>query len=302
MSDPVRCRVGDTVRCGRALVVSVPVDPAALARAVRGERDSDARVAVVADEPGPAHEHVGCIRPAMGLRTQTALAAAARSRGVETCHDAALAGAREKLAALESPNETGTDPTDTGTADERARYREAAAAAATETERLRETVAAARGRLQARREQGLDPTPAAEELAAAVERLSEAETEAAAARQRLDTVRERTRESRDAREQRFRLEERVANLERQARARRREQVREEYLAALEAVPGVGDVAESGGDDVTDPREMEPVVQALAVARIAELSAPVVLACERFESVETAANWLDTAVIRLTSPL
>ena len=299
MSDTVRCRVGDTVRCGRALVVPVPVEPVALARAVRGERPSDARLAVVADKPGPAHEHVGCIRPAMGLRTQTALAAAARSRGVETRHDAALAGAREKLAALESPNETeaGHD----GTADERARYREAAAAAATETEQLRETVAAARGRLQARREQGLDPTPAAEELAAAVERLSEAETEAAAARQRLDTVRERTRESRDAREERFRLEERVANLERQARARRREQVREEYLAALKTVPGVGDIGESGSDDITDSRDVEPVTQALAVARIAELSAPVVLACERFESVETAANWLDTAVIRLTNP-
>lgn len=290
MSEPVRCRVGDIVRCGRALVVGVTVDPAVLARAVRREGDSDARVAVVADQPGPAHEHVGCIRPAVGLQTQTALAAAARSRGIETPHDAALAGAREELAALESQRETETDQ---GTAGERAQHRKAAAAATTETERLRETVAAARGRLQARREQGLNPAPAAEELAAAVERLSEAETEAAAARQRLQTIRERTRDRRDAREERFRLEERVANLERQVRKHRREQVHEAYVAALEAVPGV--------DSVTEPFEAEPVTRALAVARVAELSAPVVLACERFESAGAAADWLDTAVIRLTNP-
>jgi hypothetical protein len=291
MSEPVRCRVGDIVRCGRALVVRVPVEPTALARAVRGSGGSDARVAVVADQPGPTHEHVGCIRPAMGLRTRTALAAAAHSRGVETPNDAALAGAREELAALESQRETEAEHD--GTASERAQHREAAAAAATETERLRETVAAARGRLQARREQGLDPTPAAEELAAAVERLSEAETEAAAARQRLEGIRERTRDRRDAREERFRLEQRVANLERQVREHRREQVHEAYVEALSRVPGV--------DSITEPFEAEPAARALAVARVAELSAPVVLACERFESAGAAADWLDTAVIRLTNP-
>jgi hypothetical protein len=290
MSESVRCRVGDVLRCGRALVVSAPVEPTALARAVREEQDSDARLAVVADEPGPAHEYVGCIQPSMGLRTRTALAAAARSRAIETPHDAALAAAREELAALDSESETEADGEPTGTASERARHREAAAEATTETERLREAVAAARGRLQARREQGLDPTPAAEELAAAVERLSEAETEAAAARQRLDSVRERTRERRDAREERFRLEDRVANLERKARAHLREQVHEEYVAALGAVPGT--------DEHVRPWGAEPVARALAVARVADLSAPVVLACERFESADAAADWLDAAVIRL----
>jgi hypothetical protein len=284
----IRCRIGDVVRCGRAIAVAAPVEPATLARAVRERCDSDARVAVAADDPGPAHEYVGCIRPEMGLRTRTALAAAARSRGLETPHDDALAAARERLAALDAGNERGP-----GTAGERTEHRQAAAEATGETEQLREAVAAARGRLEARREQGLDPTPAAEELAAAIERLSEAETEAAAARQRLGVVRERTREHRNTREERFRLEERVANLERSVRTHRREQVTDEYVTALEAVPGTGGVEE--------PYEVAPVSGALAVARVAELSAPVVLACERFESAESAADWLDTPVIQVSAP-
>jgi len=306
MSESVRCRVGEVVRCGRALEVRAQTAATTLARAVRERADNNARVAVVADEPGPAHEYVGCIRPAMGVRTRTALAAAARSRGIGTPHDAALAEAREELATVERQHETGT-------ANERAHHREAAAAATGETERLRETVAAARGRLQARREQGLDPTPAAEELAAAVERLSEAETEAAAARQRLDTVRERARTRRDTREKRFRLEERVANLERRARTHRREQVHDEYVAALERVPGVpgrddsreGDNgnADPWGADLwgADPWGADPVARALAVARVAALSAPVVLACDRFGSADAAADWLDAPVIRLSDP-
>jgi len=297
MSEPIRCRVGDVVRCGRVLAVAAPVAPTTLAQAVREWADSEARVAVVANEPGPAHEYVGCIRPAMGLRTRTALAAAARSRGVGTPHDATLAGAREELAAVESQRDTAAGRDHAGTAGERAKHREKAAAATGETERLREAVAAARGRLQARREQGLDPTPAAEELAAAVERLSEAETEAAAARQRLDTVREQARTRRDAREEQFRLEERVANLERQARAHRREQVRDEYDAALETVPGADRAAPREADD----SGADAVTRALAVARVADLSAPVVLACERFEHPDAAADWLDAPVIRLLSP-
>jgi hypothetical protein len=285
MSDPIRCRIGDVVRCGRALAVRAPVEPTAVARAVSADADSDARVAVAADSPGPVHEYVGCIRPEMGLRTPTALAAAARSRGAETPHDAPLAEAREQLAALDVAATAGN-----GRDGERTQHRRGAARATGETERLREAVAAARGRLRERREQGLDPTPAAEELADAIERLSEAETEAAAARQQLDTTRERTRERRDAREERLRLEDRVANLERRARAHLREQVESEYAAAVERVPGAGDVG--------DPFEIDPVTRALGVARIAELSAPVVLACERFESPDTAADWLDAPVILL----
>jgi len=287
MSRTVRCRVGDVVRCGRAITVTAPVEPSALARAVREECDGDRRVAVVSEEPGPAHGYVGCIRPGMGLRTRTALAAAARSRGFETPHDAALTAARERVAALADGDEDGGETT----AAERERLRRAVAEATAESERLRETVAAARGRLQARREQGLDPTPAQTALAEAIERLSEAETEAAAARQRLDTVREQTRVRRDRREEQFRAEERMANLERRARAHLRDTVEDEYVTALDAVPE--------GGDASAPFEADPVSRALAVARVADLSAPVVLACGRFESARAAADWLDTPVIRST---
>ncbi len=287
MSTTVRCRVGDVVRCGRAITVTAPVEPAALARAVREEGDSDRRVAVVSDEPGPVHGYVGCIRPGTGLRTRTALAAAARGRGFETPHDTALAAARERVAALTDEDEGESETT----AAERERLRQAVAEATAESERLRETVAAARGRLQARREQGLDPTPAETALAEAIERLSEAETEAAAARQRLDTAREQSRERRDRREERLRAEDRVANLERRARAHLRDAVEDEYVTALGAVPD--------GGDTSAPFEADPVSRALAVARIADLSAPVVLACGRFESARAAADWLDTPVIRST---
>lgn len=287
MSTTVRCRIGDVVRRGRAITVTAPVEPTALARAVREGSDRDTRVTVVSDEPGPVHGYVGCIRRGMGLRTRTALAAAARSRGLETPHDTALAAARERVAAL--TDESGGD----STAAERERLRQAVAEATSESERLRETVAAARGRLQARREQEVDPTPAQTALAEAIERLSEAETEAAAARQRLDTIRGRSHERRDRREEQFRAEERVANLERQARAHLRDQVEDEYVTALDAVPDSGETAA--------PFEADPVSRALAVARVADLSAPVVLACGRFETARAAADWLDTPVIRSTGP-
>jgi hypothetical protein len=285
MSGPVRCRVGDVVRRGRTIAVREPVDPDALARAVRTAPEPDARVAVTADPPGPAHEFVGCIESGMGLRARTALAAAARTRGLETPHDDALAEARKQLADLDAGRET------RATGERRAEIRQVAADATGEREELREAVAAARGRLQARREQGLDPTPAAEALAAAIEQLSEAETDAAAARQRLETTRERTREHRDSRERRFRLEDRIANLERRARAHLREQVHDEYVTALDAVPG--------GGDIEHPFETDPVTAALAVARVADLSAPVVLACDRFASPAGAANWLNAPVLVLS---
>ena len=285
MSTTVRCRVGDVVRCGRAITVTAPVEPTVLARAVREEGDSDTRVAVVSEDPGPVHGYVGCIRPEMGLRTRTALAAAARSRGFETPHDAALGAAREQVAALEDGDEAES------AAAERERLRRAAAEATAESERLREAVAAARGRLQTRREQGLDPTPAQTALAEAIERLSEAETEATAARQRLDTVRKRTRERRDRQTERFRAAERVANLERRARACLCDQVENNYSTALDAVPDSGDTAA--------PFEADPVSRALAVARVADLSAPVVLACGRFEDARAAADWLNAPVIRST---
>jgi hypothetical protein len=276
---PVVCRVGDVLRCGRVVTVECDVEPTAIAEAVRQKRDSDDRIAVTASDPTPVHDHVGCLRAGMGLRTQTALARAARTLGVETPHDEELERARQSLADLAVTGEHAT---------ERAQGRREVAQTAAETEQLREQVAAARGRLQARREHGLDPGPAAEELADAIARLSERETTGAATRQHLADARERARDHRDRRDERLRLEDRVANLERSVRAHLVDQVRDSFTDALGAVPG--------HETRKEPLDADPVPAGLAVARLADLAAPVVLCCDRFDSPAAAANWLDAPVI------
>jgi len=275
----VRCRVGDVVRCGRAITVECAVDPDRLRRAIRdpGPAPED-RVAVVAPAPQPLHEHVGHVHPGMGLRTRTALARAGRTRGLTTPWDGELAAAREELAAIAV--ETGdTEP-----------HRRAVAETTAETEQARERVAAARGRLEAAREHGLDVAEAASELEAAVRELSEVETEGTAARQRLDSAREAARDRRETRERQFRLEDRIANLEREARAHLVARLREPYADAIEAVPGSG--------RVDDPFAADPVTAALAVARVGAPSAPVLLECDRFASAARAGEFLDAPVVEI----
>lgn len=143
----VVCRVGDVVRCGRAVTVECRLAPTELAEAVRREPEGGDRIAVAAPDPTRVHDYVGCIRPEMGLRTRTALARAARTLGVETPHDEDLERARQSLADLAVSDDT---------TDRRAKHRHAVARTTEETEQLRERVAAARGRLQTRREHGLD--------------------------------------------------------------------------------------------------------------------------------------------------
>jgi hypothetical protein len=275
----VRCRVGDVVRHGRAITVECAVDPAQLLRAIRdpGPAPED-RVAVVAPAPQPVHEHVGHVHPAMGLRTRTALARAGRTRGLTTPCDEDLAAAREQLASI------AVEPGDTTP------HRRAVAETAAETERARERVAAARGRLEAAREHGLDVAEASSELEAAVRELSEVETQGAAARQRLDSAREAARDRRETRERQFRLEDRIANLEREARANLVDRLREPYADAIDAVPGSG--------RVDDPFAAGPVTAALAVARVGALSAPVVIECDRFGSAARASEFLDAPVVEI----
>jgi hypothetical protein len=86
----------------------------------------------------------------------------------------------------------------------------------------------------------------------------------------------------------MRLEDRAANLERAARAHLVEQVETAYTDAVAAVPG---------RTPANPFEADGVTAALAIARVAALDAPVVLACDRFESAAAAASWLDAPVIR-----
>lgn len=276
---PVRCRVGAVVRRGRAIQIDQQVDGSTVAAAVRGGTTDD-RVAVDAPQPQPVHEHVGYVHPGMGLRTRSALAKAARSCGRTTPYDDQIAQVRERRASLSA---------DTGEKTLRAR-RQAVAAQSRQTAQVRERVATLRGKLQAAREHGEEPAAVRERLEAAITELSEIETAEAAARQRLETARQAARERRDAREQIRRLDDRLGNLQRQARTHLVEAVTDQYAAAVAAVPGSG--------EPPAPLAAEPVPAGLAIARIASLSAPLVLGCDRFESVAAASEWLDAPVLKI----
>lgn len=274
-------RVGGSVHRGRAVSIDATVDPEVIAAAVREGRvvDGDVALRVTARDPHDAHERLGCL-PCRPARIRTALAAAARARGLSAPQDPALARAREALADVEA---TGIDAAD---------KRQAVAGKKEETDRLRERVAAARGRLEARRERGLPTTAAREELQAAIRELSETETGATAARQALASTRSQARSVRDDLERRFRLADEAANLERRARAWLVERVRDAYASALLDVPG-------GPDDIpADPFSVDRVTAGLAVARVAGCEAPVVLAADRFESADAASAWLDAPVIQV----
>lgn len=273
------CRVDGSASRGRVVRLPQSVDPETVARAVRTGPDGSGSLSVVARAPHPVHERVGCLRPGMAVRTRTALAEAARARGYRTACDAALERARERLAEV--------DAGDVETAD----ARKDVAAAAADTDRLRERVATIRGRLQARSEHDTDTEPASERLEAAARELSEVETTAAAARQTLDRKRREAREVRDTLEARMRLEDRVANLERQARAALVDRVRGAYATAVADAPG-------GPDDPADPFDVDGLTAAMAVARVADFDAPVVVACDRFESGRAASRWLGAPVVQV----
>lgn len=273
------CRIDGSAFRGRVVTLSQPVDAKAAARAVREGSDESGSLSVLARTPHPVHERVGCLRPEMAVRTRTALAEAARARGYRTASDAALERARERLAEF--------DAADVETAD----ARKDLAAAAAETDRLREHVATIRGRIQERTEHGMDAEPASERLEAAARELSEVETRAAAARQTLDRKRREAREVRDTLEARMRLEDRVANLERRARATLVDRVRDAYAAAVADAPG-------GPDDPADPFDVDGLTVGMAVARIADFDAPVVVACDRFESGRAASRWLGAPVVQI----
>jgi hypothetical protein len=281
----MRLCYGPIVRDGWAIDLrDSDVPPAAVVAGVRGSQAADSGdggspgpVTVEAPAPGRVHERVGYVRPGMSVSTRSALAAAARSRGYETALDDRLADRRAGLEAIEP------SPVSTRAA------RRAVADAAEETASLRERVAELRGQVQAVRERGGDTGDLEAELAAAASRLSEAETERIAATQRLDRARRQARERREERERRLRLADEVGNLERSVRDRLCDRLEPAYAAAVDAVPG---------DAPSEPLAAEGVTAALAICRVAALSAPVVLDCDRFDDAEAPARWLDAPVVVL----
>lgn len=289
----MRLVVGDTVREGRAvdasdLPVSLDAALAAIADAGANATDGgDTEVVVESAAPGPVHEHVGGVTAGMDLSVRSALAAAARSRGVTAPQDDRIETLRERLATF--------DPEPVSTR----KQRRAVAEAGETVEQLRERVAALRGRVRALEEADADAGDARADLSTAVQRLSEAETDRIAAEQRFDAARAAARETRDARDRRLRLEDRLANCEREARSHLIERVAPDFAEAVAAVPG-GDTATTAASATTEPLlpDVQPVTGALAVARVADLSAPAVLACDRFETPARAADWLDAPVLSL----
>lgn len=246
--------------------------PDALA-AVRGDRDW-----LACPDPGPLFERVGPVAPDVTVRVRTALAAAARTRGLVAPQDAEIRRLRARL------DESNVEHVDT------ASLRERVAGATDDVERLRERVARLQGRVRTLREGDGDPGEAEAALSAALADLTERETAGVAARQALKRARERRREARNRREERRRLDDRAANLERAARRRLVERVEPEFRAAVAALDGP-DVGE-------EPFDAPPPTAALAVYRVGEPTAPVVLDCERFTDARSAADWLDASVLRL----
>jgi len=247
----------------------------AVAAAVRGECSQPA---VDAPPSGSVYDYCGHVHPEMGLRTKTALAAAARSRGHETAHDDAIAELREQLADLDRAEPTlprAREPVDDATVAE-----------------LRESAAEARGRLAAREALGAETAAIEERMRETARTLAERETERAAAAESRRQRRDRAREYRDRQARRRRLADRLANRRRDARRELLDRIEAAFAAALGAVPEPP--TDSQPDD---PFDAAPVPAALAILRLASTDAPVVLETDRFPSPAAAADWLGAPVVR-----
>jgi len=279
------CRIGAVARSGPAITIEQSIDANRLIEAITGESGDVARsmiddgshsLAVDCESPTAVYEYIGHVRPEMGIRTRTALAAAGRSRGLDTPYDDDISRIEEELAAVS----VGERQLET--------HRQERAEKRDELERLREEVATIRGRLAARREHGLGTDNLEDELRARIQELSEAETTATAAVQNHERARQQARINRNQRERRFRLEDRLANRRRDARRWLVEELEAEFAAA---------VRELSDEQITDPFDCQPVVETLAIARIASYSAPLVLETDRFDSAATARDWLGGPVVR-----
>jgi hypothetical protein len=278
---PVRIVVHGTVYAGRALDLtraSVSVDT--LVRALRSDHEVDG-VSATCPPPSEAHATLGRVDDENSDSIRTLLAAAARSRGMRAPESEELVAVRRRADAVDVPE------FDLSAA------RQRAAETSDETDRLRERVAALRGRLREREVLGEPTDEINAEFVEAVGRLSEVETERIAARQALERAERRARDARTTRERRLRLEDRAANLERAARKRLAGAVYGEFAAAVRSLPGRAVPGAS-------PREYEGdrVTAHLAAVRVARLSAPVVLAVRRFDSAREAAVRLDAPVVRV----
>ena len=269
------CRIGSVTRRGSAVTVQQDVAADSLVAAVRGTEPTQ-NVWVDCEAPTAVHGRIGHIHAEMKLRTRTALAAAGRTRGYETPYDEEIEHIEAELSSI-SLEETEAES-----------HRRELAAGREQTGALREAVAATRGRLAAHREHGLDTEALEQELEAKIRELAETETSATAADQRLERTREKAQTLRDRRERKFKLEDQLANRRRDARRWVVKQLEPEYERAVQELAGAQG----------DPFECDPTTASLAVGKVAEYTAPLVLETAPFESAEAAHDWLGGPVIWL----
>ncbi|SIR57427.1 hypothetical protein SAMN05421858_2897 [Haladaptatus litoreus] len=285
----MKVRINGETQTGRAIDLrGWSVTPTEVVAAVREDGESDDEsLAVDCPEPRPIHKHVGLIEPELSLTVRPAMASAARSNGLSAPQDEEIAILTKKLNSF--------DVRDVSLRSERRRV---ADASGSETE-LREQVAALRGRVQTLRETDMNAESAESRLREATQKLSEMETERIAAEQALEQAQKRLHSIRDERVEHLRLRDRKENLERTARKYLGQQIREEFVAGVSAVPK----DENGNEQLSDPTllgplESDSVTVALAIARIANLRAPIVLSCDRFETANSASDCLDTPVLQV----
>lgn len=271
----MRVEYDGTVWCGRAIDLSVnEFDGGQLISAMGCDGDVGG-LRVVCATPGVLHGHVGRVASGMALRTQTALAVAARSRGLTAPQDEEYRRLQKQI------EERSIAVIDTAGAHKRL------AEVTDEIERQRERVARLQGRVNALRERtDHSEGETTRALERAIRRLSEFETERAAAEQALERARRRQRRLYDRHDERLTLEDRAANLARAARKHLCDRIEFEFERALAAVP----------EPTATPDDA--VTAALAIAKVGRLTAPIVLECNRFDTATAAANWLDSPVISL----
>lgn len=233
-------------------------------------------------EPGVVHDVVGSITPGAAVDTRRALATVARERGLEPPQ-------ADRIARLEAEL-TAVDADEDGSLDRRAARRRVAETGAREAE-LRERVAELRGALRERRRLDEPTEELAAELRETARELTDVETERIAAEESLTAARRAATADRNRRERRLAVEDDLANARRAARAWLVERLAESFAEALAAVPGEASPGKTPGT-----YEGDDVTAALAVARVADLDAPVVLSCDRFASAGAAAATLDAPVL------
>lgn len=258
------------------------VEGVSAAELVDAVRTADATT-VSCPTPSAVHEHVGVVSEHRSISVRGALASVARTRGHSAPQDEEIAWIRDALADWEPETETA----------DLEHCRKQLTTAGSEEQGLSERMSELRGQIKLLRRRNEPTDEVLAELREVGKQLSSASTERLAAEQALERERKRARERRDIREQRLEQQDRVANLERNARSHLASKLYDEFRKAVRAVPGT---AHPG----SDPSEYDgdPATAALAIAKLATLSAPIVLDCDRFPSAEAAHRQLRTPVIRL----